>query len=255
MTSITKHKWKYLTKFNVEHWGYLLERQYIQIELTPKDMNAIIENEYGGKKKNNCQDIIPYDLRNALMKITQKTSVVEKKWFIRLSTRSIKDSFYMMTPIPLTNHIEILERLMKSKRAYDDVKLSYKYDTPIYLFMIEWDKHVDVRHEFRCFVKNGELIGVSQYDLYDDLDYMECELKDISSRIQHFVNDIYYDEQNYVVDVNLDNKRKCHLIEINPYDKTTSAIHFSWNELNTNYTFGKLILKYRLFGCIKDFEM
>ena len=238
----------------MEYWGYLLKRKYIQIELTSKDMKAIIKNEYGENKKNR-QDITPYDLRNAIMKIIDNTRIDGEKWFIRLSTRSIKDSFYMMTPIPLTNHIEILERLMKSKRAYDDVKLSYKYDTPIYLFMIEWDNQVNVRHEFRCFVKNGELIGVSQYDLYDDLDYMECELKDISTRIKSFVNEIYYDESNYVVDIYIDSRRHCRLIEINPYDKTTSGIHFSWKELNANNVFGKLVLRYKLFGYIKDFDM
>ena len=161
----------------------------------------------------------------------------------------------MMTPIPLTNHIEIIERLMKSKRAYEDIKLSYKYNTPIYLFMIEWDENINIRHEFRCFIKNKQLIGISQYDLYSDSIYMKCELNNITLSIKSFINNIDYVEPNYVVDVYIDQHGCCYLIEINPYDKTTSAINFSWNELNNDYDFGNIMLKYKLYGCVNEYNI
>ena len=246
MTNISETKWKYLTQYNMENWGYLLERPYIQIELTTRDMDAIITNKYGEGSR-----VILYDLQNAL----KNTNLCGNKWFGRLSTRSMKDAFYAMTPIPLTNYIEIIERLCDSKRVYDDVVLSRKYNTPLFLFLTRWDEKMNVRHEFRCFVKNNQLIGISQYDLYLDLDYMECDLHKLTHNIRSYINNIQYDEQYYVADVLVDEKNNCSLIEINPYDKTTSAIHFTWRELDSLYIRGRLTMKYKLFDNIKDYNM
>jgi hypothetical protein len=234
----------------MEHWGYLIQRPYIQFELTKKDMDSIISRKYGEGKF-----IMPVDLQTSLKSVTQNKKTTIQKWFIRLSTRSMKDAFYGMKPVPLTNHVEIVERLCDSKRVYDDIKLSRKYDTSMFLFMTEWDDNMNIRHEFRCFVRNGQLIGISQYDLYLDLNYMECELRQLTYNIKNFIDSLQYDELNYVADVLVDDKTHCSLIEINPYDVTTSAIHYTWGELELRYICKRLTFKYRLFDNIKEYDI
>ena len=107
--SINKNTWIYLNKCNYEEWyKFIGTNCIIQIPLTIKDRESIINNHK------------PVELYKKLKIACGQ----ENQYFIRLSTRSIKDAFYNQTPIPLHNPLEIIERVLKSKRAYIDIKYS-----------------------------------------------------------------------------------------------------------------------------------
>jgi hypothetical protein len=203
----------------------------------------------------------PVDLQKSLSKCLRKTQS-KNSWFVRLSTRSIKDSFYQQKPIPLESSLEILERLLNSKKAFIDIRLCLEHDMPISLFLVEWDHNMNIHHEFRCFVRNGHLIAISQYDLYNDLDFMEYEIPNLVRLIKHKIHDVQMEINNhfgfFVIDLlvlrnkKTNNVDKVDVIEINPYDKSTSGIYFSWKELNSFEIGEPIQFRYKLYGGIKN---
>jgi len=89
--------------------------------------------------------------------------------------------------------------------------------------------------EFRCFVRNNELIGISQRDYvtyYDFLHEIKDELEDI---ILDFFEDHIkgtFDDPNYVFDVYINKRNKrIFLLDFNPFSITTDALLFNWPEL------------------------
>ncbi|KAI9277806.1 D123-domain-containing protein [Sporodiniella umbellata] len=90
--------------------------------------------------------------------------------------------------------------------------------------------------EFRCFVKNQEIVGICQRDLNFYGFLLEAK-NDIETMIyQFFENHVYenFDSQNYVFDVYVQqSNQKVYLIDFNPFCKTTDSILYEWDELMT----------------------
>lgn len=89
--------------------------------------------------------------------------------------------------------------------------------------------------EFRCFVRDNELIGISQRDYvtyYDFLHEIKEELEDI---ILDFFEDHIrgtFDDPSYVFDVYINKRnRRIFLLDFNPFSVTTDALLFQWPEL------------------------
>ncbi|KAI9482933.1 MAG: D123-domain-containing protein [Benjaminiella poitrasii] len=90
--------------------------------------------------------------------------------------------------------------------------------------------------EFRCFVKDQEIIGITQRDLNYYPFLIETQ-KDIEQSIYQFFEDVIRDEFdsiNYVFDVYIQrNRNKVYLVDFNPFSPTTDTILYDWNELMT----------------------
>ncbi|CCH44582.1 Cell division cycle protein [Wickerhamomyces ciferrii] len=88
--------------------------------------------------------------------------------------------------------------------------------------------------EFRCFVKNRKIIGVTQRDLnyYDYLDSLSEKIRDL---IDDFFEEVLIDsfpDDNYVFDVYLPRPfDRVWLIDINPFARKTDPQLFTWHEL------------------------
>ncbi|CAG8438248.1 579_t:CDS:2 [Ambispora leptoticha] len=88
--------------------------------------------------------------------------------------------------------------------------------------------------EFRCFVKNNELIGISQRDVnfYPFLLDIKEELR--SKITQFFILNIQHKfaNNNYVFDVYITrNRERVWLIDFNPFSHTTDSLLYSWDEI------------------------
>lgn len=92
--------------------------------------------------------------------------------------------------------------------------------------------------EFRVFVKNGKVIGVSQRDL-NFYDYLSALSDTFKYLIDEFVEDIVvpaFPDDNFVVDLYIPRPfDNVFLIDINPFARKTDPLMFSWNEL-ANYS-------------------
>lgn len=90
--------------------------------------------------------------------------------------------------------------------------------------------------EFRCFVHDRQLIGISQRDLnyYSFLDEAKDELLE---KIGIFFDDVLMakvDSNSFVFDVYIPKPlNNVYLVDINPFSRKTDSLLFSWHELAT----------------------
>jgi len=110
--------------------------------------------------------------------------------------------------------------------------------TPFIQYYLVLRKWIDVNPgmEYRCFVKDKELIAISQRDntaFYDHIMKSESSIKqDIFSFFkEHIQNKFNCD--NYVFDVIRSKKDKVILVDFNPFGETTDAMFFTWDELKS----------------------
>ena len=149
-----------------------------------------------------------------------------EEYFIRMSSTSGKNEKSLRS---FTRTDDILDHITGMKLFVDQ---EYKrLDKESYLILIPWNNQIESRHEFRIFVVNNKLTGVSQqnrYDLYqhstEELEAFESALNNIS-----FLDKCPY--ATYVADVYVDiQTKRCCLIELNPFGAHSGAgaALFNW---------------------------
>jgi len=101
-----------------------------------------------------------------------------------------------------------------------------------YLVLRKW---IDIipSSEFRCFVKERRLIGISQRHHHE---YFECLTNDSSFKtlIVEFFNRSIKEKfplENYTFDLFIDDQNDIKLLDFNPWGPITDALLFTWDEL------------------------
>uniref|UniRef100_A0A8C5W928 Translation initiation factor eIF2 assembly protein n=1 Tax=Leptobrachium leishanense TaxID=445787 RepID=A0A8C5W928_9ANUR len=90
--------------------------------------------------------------------------------------------------------------------------------------------------EFRCFVKEKKLIGISQRDYTQYYEHVGKQETDLCKSIEHFFQEhIQYKflDEDFVFDIYKDSKGKIWLIDFNPFGEVTDSLLFTWDELMT----------------------
>jgi len=105
-----------------------------------------------------------------------------------------------------------------------------------YIVLRKWET-IEPASEFRCFVSNDKIIGISQRNHSQYFDF----LKNLTKSIQNTVIDFFevnmkgkFASNTYVFDVYLKNLTKTPsavLLDINPFGRVTDSLLFSWEEL------------------------
>lgn len=88
--------------------------------------------------------------------------------------------------------------------------------------------------EFRCFVRDRKLIGVTQRDLnyYDFLDSLSEKIRDLIDEFFEEVLAESFSNEDFVFDVYLPRPfDRVWLIDINPFARKTDSLLFTWHEL------------------------
>ncbi|XP_023563826.1 cell division cycle protein 123 homolog isoform X2 [Octodon degus] len=88
--------------------------------------------------------------------------------------------------------------------------------------------------EFRCFVKENKLVGISQRDYTQYYDHICKQKEEICRCIQDFFKKhIQYKflDEDFVFDVYRDSRGKVWLIDFNPFGEVTDSLLFTWEEL------------------------
>lgn len=110
----------------------------------------------------------------------------------------------------------------------DEVDTSVNYC----LVLREW-MDINPAHEFRCFVKDQELVGISQRDVTQSFSSVVQDNHNIRHDIIQFWNERIKDKfslVNYTFDVYRPARRKVILIDFNPFGVTTDSLLFQWHE-------------------------
>ncbi|XP_076861446.1 translation initiation factor eIF2 assembly protein isoform X2 [Brachyhypopomus gauderio] len=88
--------------------------------------------------------------------------------------------------------------------------------------------------EFRCFVKENKLIGISQRDYTQYYQHISKQETSISSSILQFFKDTIqhqFPDEDFVLDVYRDSVGRVWLIDFNPFGEVTDSLLFTWEEL------------------------
>lgn len=138
------------------------------------------------------------------------------------------------------NGEEVINLLTKSQRIFSDISMYFQYRVPgsssgeMCLILREWMDKMPQDHEFRCFVHNKRITGISQYHCYYPFEALQD--REHAQRVRDEIV-AYHDEikdglplPSYVMDVVVFPDYSCHLIELNPFGSNMSsgAALFNW---------------------------
>eukprot|EP01130_Rhizamoeba_saxonica_P009702 TRINITY_DN3957_c0_g1_i3.p1 TRINITY_DN3957_c0_g1~~TRINITY_DN3957_c0_g1_i3.p1 ORF type:complete len:286 (-),score=52.58 TRINITY_DN3957_c0_g1_i3:79-936(-) len=213
--------------------------------------------------------LILEELAKSINGLLAETNFPHERTFIKLSTRSPKDSamgspfmrqllikqmedlptsidqlnyennimqrFIRCIPTSMTyeNGHEALNIMCRSERVDTDLKRWIKYPDsfPMNIVLREFDNELTPEMEFRGFVHNNTLTAVSQY-------YTLAYYPQLKENQDELINCItsYYEEivdkipiDNYIIDFVV-NPSGVKVIELNPWATTTGAALFEWSK-------------------------
>jgi hypothetical protein len=126
------------------------------------------------------------------------------------------------------------------EHAFDDCidtpPTSMKASDIPYILVLRPYFQINTAFEFRCFVRDRTLIGISQRDL-KYVGYSDELLATLQTRIQDFFRQTLsgtFPDSNYVFDVYIPEPHdRVRLIDINPWAPRTDPLPFSWLQLLT----------------------
>ena len=103
-----------------------------------------------------------------------------------------------------------------------------------HLVLRKWVE-IEPSYEFRCFVKNRKLFGISQRETSQVYSYLAEQKDQIISDIVSFFNEYIENRfplDNYAFDVFRSQKDYVRLLDFNPFCKQTDSLLFTWQELH-----------------------
>ena len=169
--------------------------------------------------------------------------------FVRLGSRSPKDSYIgYKKGFKVTSGKEAVEILTDcSERIYDDLQMAIAHNYNPHIWIREW---IDIPEwtEFRCFMKQRKLIGISQYQYFDIYPEIKDEKENIEWAIKIFFSSFFVQAchlDDVVFDVfikkiptseELTNVWEVKLLEINPFCVLTDPCMFEWKHENNDLT-------------------
>jgi hypothetical protein len=177
-------------------------------------------------------------------KIKQGVSHFTSGCFFRLESRSPKDNYWgEMTNFRACSFYDV-KKLLYSERMMDDLaRYTFLESEPVRLLFREWHA-IPKGREFRCFIRNRRLVGISQYHYagFDERTYKTAKLAfaevvgraaEWEARLSTFITQEvlpHLHVPDLVVDLWVDHVGKVTLIEINPYGLSDPCL-FSYPEL------------------------
>lgn len=109
---------------------------------------------------------------------------------------------------------------------------------PLQLVLRKWC-NLNPSMEFRCFVRNHELLGISQRQHSVHFPHLNEDRDQIQDKIHDFFEDYVRHRfaggkiHSYVWDVFLDKKDRAWIVDFNPWARTTDSLLYEWSELVT----------------------
>lgn len=164
----------------------------------------------------------------------------EMEWrrcFIRLNSRSPKDALWPFEVGATCSGKEAMKLLGSSERILDDLaRFEYIPEHPAFICLRDFVPGLQPEREFRCFVKEGELIAVSAYDYLRPTEPPADGGKDIRHTIEQWFNNILKPRlhlSTVVFDVFLDWDGGILLIELNPYGLSDPCFLRSYDQVES----------------------
>lgn len=252
---------EYANSTNIENWYDALEQYTIPTCFIPLSMDAVnaIVDAIQARKSN--VDLEP-KVQEIMDNLTGKIDIEVKKFgsaFVRLSMRSPKDSPVAAEKgkarygraiedasdewernlllvksqkfgLKVSSGQEAMALLLTSTRILDDLKDCQKFAFQPSIIIREWVE-IPEHAEYRGFVDDRRLVGLSQYFYYCYFPGTIEEKASILDRILEFFNEIkdVLPVASCILDFALVDDTAI-ILELNPFFVGTDACLFSWKE-------------------------
>ena len=107
--------------------------------------------------------------------------------FVRLGSRSPKDAFVRPEQFRVRSGAEAFTVLMAgSERIYSDLQAALTFEYTPHIFLREW-MDIPKCSEFRCFMRDRQLVGISQYFYRHQF----SEIADDKNRIREAIEEFF----------------------------------------------------------------
>ncbi|UJR21028.1 hypothetical protein I4U23_024128 [Adineta vaga] len=167
--------------------------------------------------------------------------------FPKLNWSSPKDARWMISDSRLkcTNLADVFLLLKSSDFITHDLCEPFKHchgdhasvlSTLQYVLVLRKWSALQPFKEFRCFVKNNQIIGISQRDSENYYDFIDKTADHIlDDLVQFFKAHIQnkFLSVDFVVDIYRKDSNKLYIIDFNPWGPMTDSLLFNWSELLT----------------------
>eukprot|EP00180_Rhodochaete_pulchella_P003897 Plantae.Rhodophyta-Rhodochaete_pulchella.ctg712.p1 GENE.Plantae.Rhodophyta-Rhodochaete_pulchella.ctg712~~Plantae.Rhodophyta-Rhodochaete_pulchella.ctg712.p1 ORF type:complete len:331 (-),score=35.23 Plantae.Rhodophyta-Rhodochaete_pulchella.ctg712:451-1443(-) len=108
-----------------------------------------------------------------------------------------------------------------------------------YLALRRWSR-INPGMEFRCFVRERNLIAICQRHVDQHHAFLEAECDSVRTAIEEYYsagvsdicNSLFADTQDYVIDVYVDRQRKVWVLDLGPMSAPTDPLLYTWSELD-----------------------
>ncbi|CAF0739772.1 unnamed protein product [Brachionus calyciflorus] len=210
-----------------------------QRKLNYDDSDDSWDEDEDDAEKQNYPDFSDFGtlIKNAMKKLSNKV-------FIKLNWSSPKDAYWTLNKLSCDRLSDVYMLLKSSDFISHDLNEAFNHcedkeekrqviDSFEYkLVLREWI-NINPSMEFRCFVSQNKLIGITQRDCRAFYQILIDNKIEIQTRIEKFfvekIQDKFFDP-SFVFDVCL-GKKVIKLIDFNPFCPKTDSLLYSWDEL------------------------
>lgn len=183
----------------------------------------------------------PYDISSIVERLDAAVKKFPDGAFVRLGSRSPKDAFVETFKVHTgAEAVNVLTAC--SERICDDLHLALDNNYAPHIFVRQW---ITIPHwqEFRCFMRNRRMIGISQYNYFNAFPELQNEqtLSSIRFGIDQFflqireachLDDVVFDVWVKMLKVGNQTGIEVKLIEINPFFELTDPCLFDWHNMD-----------------------
>jgi hypothetical protein len=192
------------------------------------------------------------DIRGDIADIRTKVVAAVEKMpngaFVRLGSRSPKDawSFQRSGGKVIVGQDPLQYLLDCSERIYEDLMLAIKQNYMPHIWIRQWVE-IPPWSEFRCFMKDRKLAGISQYNYLNNEVFPEMDPGMCEWAVREFfkifreattLNDVVFDVFVKVRKAGPNSRDiEVKLLEINPFFELTDPCLFAWHSMDFDGSF------------------
>lgn len=230
----------------LDHWPDTLERMSLPtmfIPITPEQLDVLISQQDFEEDEDTAreQTLLLEPLKAQIEQVLFQIGVPV---FFRLNSRSPKDVMHLCVS---GDAGQMLHMLGLSERTMIDMMMFRDTGKPCYI-CLRPPVYMPRLREFRAFVKDGEVLGISQYyhHMEDDgwiaanIGWLHTNLIKTASAVKVLTAP----HTSVVVDLWVKSPSEIVVLEINPYGKSDPCLFHGYDVLETQ----KGGLKYRMLG-------
>eukprot|EP01080_Neovahlkampfia_damariscottae_P008499 gene8499-323_t len=201
-----------------------------------------------------CVDDINFEKKDEKIRFEKEQEFINKsikkygEIFPKLNWSSPRDATWIIfaNQVKCKKIEEVLLLLKSSDLIYSDLKqMKDSKIKPVLVLRKYYDLNSDM--EFRLFIKNNDLICISQRNCLTFYKHLIEKKDEIENKIKQFFKDEIknkFELKNYIVDVYISTKNKIWIIDFNVFGEPTEPKLFeSWDEIEKLKEFEFRIVK------------